>query len=319
MAAVFDVTDFLHPLDMAARQQLERIPLLQAAVKKYLSVVTDRKVRQALLASALRLGPKQLPEIYRLLPPICDAFGIAEPELYLTRGGEANAMTVGHTRTAIVIYNQLLEDLAEDEIQAVLAHECGHILAEHILYRQMSHTMLRAGATAGGLGTPLFKAVAGLATHQIQTALIDWYRKSELTADRAAVAYLRDPEPMQRALFHIIGVPKWLPGEISYSEFLEQAAEFDQVTESSKWDRYLARSLESESTHPIPAVRIRELTVWAESSAFQQLLDIAKAGRMVERVGCSKCGQELAPDWRFCLRCGEPVRQAAVSKKGEEA
>ncbi|HEV2451665.1 MAG TPA: M48 family metallopeptidase [Streptosporangiaceae bacterium] len=319
MTAVFDVTDFLHPLDMSARQQLERIPLLQATVKKYLSVVTDRKVRQALLASALRLGPKQLPEIYRLLPPICEAFGIAEPELYLTRGGEANAMTVGHTRTAIVIYNQLLEDLAEDEIQAVLAHECGHILAEHILYRQMANAMLRAGATAGGLGTPVFKAVAGLATGQIQAALIDWYRKSELTADRAAVAYFRDPEPMQRALFHILGVPKWWPGEVSYSAFLEQAAEFDQVTEASRWDRYLARTLESGSTHPIPAVRIRELTVWAESPAFKQLAGIAKTGGMAERVGCGKCGQELDPGWHFCLRCGEPVQQAAADYTGEQA
>jgi Zn-dependent protease with chaperone function len=319
MAAVFTATDFMHPLDMSARQQLERIPLLQTTVEKYLGVVTDRKVRQALLASALRLGPKQLPEIYRLLPPVCEAFGIAEPELYLTRGPEANAMTVGHTRTAIVIYNQLLEDLAEDEIQAVLAHECGHILAEHILYRQMAQAMLRAGATVGGLGTPLFGTITKLATSQIQTALIDWYRKSELTADRAAVAFLRNPEPMQRALFHIIGVPKWLPGEISYSAFLEQAAEFDRVTESSKWDRHLARSLESGSTHPIPAVRIRELTVWAESSAFQQLLGIAKASRMEARVGCGKCGQELAPDWRFCLRCGEPVQEAAADQIGEGA
>jgi Zn-dependent protease with chaperone function len=318
MATVFHVTDFLHPLDLSARQQLEAIPLLQPTVKKYLSTVTDRRVRQALLSCALRLGPKLLPEIYRLLPPICDAFGIAEPELYLTRG-EANAMAVGHTRTAIVIYNQLLEDLAEDEIEAVLAHECGHIMAEHILYRQMAQAMVRAGASVGALGTPLFKIVTGLASAQIQTALINWYRKSELTADRAAVAYLGDPEPMQRALFHIIGVPKWLPGDISYSAFLEQAAEFDQSIEASKLDRYFARGLESGSTHPMPTVRIRELTVWAESGAFRQLLQIAEAGHMRDRVGCAQCGLKLAPDWRFCHRCGEPVPPTALDQTGAES
>jgi hypothetical protein len=68
----------LHPLDLSARQQLEAIPLLQPTVKKFLSTVTDRKVRQVLLSSALRLGPKQLPEIYRLLPPICDGCGSSE-------------------------------------------------------------------------------------------------------------------------------------------------------------------------------------------------------------------------------------------------
>src|SRR5712691_6230178 len=125
MAAVFDISDILHPLDLAARQQLEGVPLLQSAVKTYLSMKTERQVRQQLLCSAVRLGPHQVPEIYRMLPPICEAFGIEEPELYLTRG-PANAMTVGYTRVAIIIYNELLEDLAEDEIQAVLAHECGH-------------------------------------------------------------------------------------------------------------------------------------------------------------------------------------------------
>jgi hypothetical protein len=74
--AVFDVSDFLHPLDLSARQHLEGIPLLQVAVKRYLGSVTDRRDRQWLLASAVRLGPRQLPDIYRMLPPICDAFGI---------------------------------------------------------------------------------------------------------------------------------------------------------------------------------------------------------------------------------------------------
>ena len=99
VAKVFDVTDFLHPLDLSARQQLERIPLLQPTVKKYLGSVSDPRTRQWLLASAVRLGPKQLPHIYRMLPPICDAFGIPEPELYLMRG-EANAVTYGHSRTS---------------------------------------------------------------------------------------------------------------------------------------------------------------------------------------------------------------------------
>jgi Zn-dependent protease with chaperone function len=134
LTASFGVADFMHPLDRSARQQLEVIPLLAPMVKKYLATVASRKPRQGLLAGALRLGPGQLPVIYRMLPPICAAFGIPEPELYLTRG-DANARTVGHDRIAIVIYNRLLEDLAPDEVEAILAHECGHIAAGHILYR----------------------------------------------------------------------------------------------------------------------------------------------------------------------------------------
>jgi Zn-dependent protease with chaperone function len=318
MTKVFDVTDFLHPLDLSARQQLERIPLLQPTVKKYLGTVSDPRIRQWLLASAVRLGPTQLPNIYRMLPPICDAFGIPEPELYLMRG-EANAVTYGHSQTAIVIFNGLLEDLAEDEIEAVLAHECGHILAEHILYRQMARAMLTAGSAGGVLGGAILKAATDIATSQVQTALINWYRKSELTADRAAAGYLRDAEPMQRALFHIIGLPKWVPAEVSYTSFLEQAEEFDRTADKSWWNRHIARGVESGSTHPIPALRIRELVNWAQSDTFRQLCGIAKLEHMEERLGCARCGQELANDWRFCQRCGAPVPQAAAGQTGGES
>jgi Zn-dependent protease with chaperone function len=316
MAAVFDISDILHPLDLAARQHLEAIPLVQTAVKTYLNVKIEKQVRQNLLCSAVRLGPHQVPEIYRMLPPICEAFGIEEPELYLTRG-PANAFSVGHTHVAIVINNELLEDLAEDEIQAVLAHECGHVVAQHILYRQMAETLVRTGESAALFGSALLKSAAGLASKQIRSALLNWHRKSELTADRAAVAYFRSPDPMQRALFHMMGVPKWMPMSISQAMFIEQADEFDKVTES-RWERHLANSLEVGSTHPMPVIRMRELTVWAKSPAFEQLVGIAKAGGLGERVTCGRCGQPLVPEWRFCQICGTPVPEAATTGTGEQ-
>lgn len=299
MAAVFGVNDFLHPLDLSARQQLESVPLLQKTVTKYQSLVTERRMRQGLLASAVRLGPFQLPEIYKLLPPICAAFGIEVPELYLT-AGPANAVTVGHTQTAIVIYSELLDCLAPDEIQSVLAHECGHILASHTLYREMALAMIRAGSSVASVGAPIVGQFAGMA---IQSALLDWYRKSELTADRAAAAFFGDAGPMQRALFHIIGVPKWMPVDPNQSAFMEQAEEFDRITEK-KWDRFLSRSLESGSTHPMPVIRMRELTAWAESSAFEQLMQIAKSEPDGNGAGCPQCGHRVVPGWRFCQTCG---------------
>lgn len=302
MDDTFNISDFLHPLDFSARQHLESVPLLEKAVTKYQSLVAERRMRQELMVSAVRLGPHQLPEIYRLLPPICDAFGIEAPELYLTRG-TANAVTVGHGQGAIILlFSDLLEDLAEDEIQAVLAHECGHIMARHTLYREMALTLIRAGNVAAA-GAPVLGQIAGKA---VQSALLDWYRKSELTADRAAAAFFRGPTQMQRALFHVIGVPKWMPGDFSDEGFAEQADEFDKITEK-KWDRFLSRSLESGSTHPMPAIRIRELSVWAKSPQFEQLMDITAEQPPGARPGCTRCGRRLAPEWRFCQHCGTTI------------
>lgn len=306
MAAIFTASDFLHPLDFSARQRLEAIPKIRQVTEKYMEFVTDRRQRQFLLSHSIRLGPRQCPQIYRLLPPICDAFGIPEPELYLSPGSP-NAETRGHSKTFIIIFNQLLEDLAEDEIQAVLAHECGHIIAEHVLYRQMASMLFGASDLAVPLN-PAQQVLTVLVKSGLQTALYDWYRKSELTADRAAAVFMGTPEPMQRALFHIIGVPKWMPGEFSYSEFASQAQEFDEITvEASKWDRYLSRRLETDSTHPFPALRMRELITWSESEAYHQLLGIATKEGMTDRSNCTACGNQLVPDWKFCQRCGSPV------------
>lgn len=317
MVAAFDGSDFLHPMDLTARQQLERVPLLDKGVKAYLEMFTDRRVRQGLLASALRLGPHQLPDIYRLLPPMCDAFGIPEPELYLSRG-DANAFTIGHSKPAIVIQSGLLDDLAEDEVEAVLAHECGHILAQHILYRQMAQVMVRLGGSASSVGPTALRALTMLGTSQIQTALFNWYRKSELTADRAAVAFMGTPEPLQRALFHLVGVPKWLPGELSVQAFLQQADELEDITDSSKWERWLSRGLDSGSTHPMPTLRMRELTRWAESDRFRNVMNIADAAKKegASRRSCPRCGKLVEVGWAFCDRCGAAVPAPAAEEVG---
>jgi hypothetical protein len=101
----FSAHDVLHPLDRMARDNLEQIPGLRKASDLYLRSVDERAMRQSLMSSALRLSPTQLPRIYRLLPPICDAFGIDEPELYLAHSTEVNAWTFGQTRTSIVLYH----------------------------------------------------------------------------------------------------------------------------------------------------------------------------------------------------------------------
>ncbi|MFE2140849.1 M48 family metallopeptidase, partial [Streptomyces sp. NPDC059456] len=280
-SASIDIHDVLHPLDLAARQQLEKIPGLQTAVKKYRSLIADRRERAWLLSNAIRLGPHQVPDVYKLLPPICAAFGIDEPELYLM-SGPANAMTMGHSRTCVVVHNQLLLDLPEEEVQAVLAHECGHILAEHVLYRQMALAVFSSVSSMGGRAG----MAAALFSEPLKMALLDWYRKSELTADRAAVVFMNGPEALQRALFHLHGIPKWVPrDQISYAAFAGQADEFDAAMNETKLDRFLLRQLDSKASHPNPALRLREIQRWADSETFRQVMAISRASGSAGSAG----------------------------------
>ena len=187
--AVFSASDVIHPFDEAAKRQLESMTGLQATVQAFMKVYSEREAHNFHLSECLRFGPKQLPEIYRLLPPICDAFGIPEPELYLAMG-DVNAYTFGHTRTSIVIFSELLDHLAPDEIEAVIAHECGHILLKHVLYHSMAQFLDAAREIGAMAPIPGLSALLTLASVPVQSALTSWSHKSELSADRAAAAYM---------------------------------------------------------------------------------------------------------------------------------
>jgi Zn-dependent protease with chaperone function len=239
--AVFSASDVVHPFDESAKLQLESTTGLQEAVQAFLKMCGEREAYNVHLSECMRLGPRQLPEIYRLLPPICDAFGIPEPELYLAKGG-VNAYTFGHVRASIIIFSELLDHLATDEIEAVIAHECGHILLRHVLYHSMAQFLDMApdvGSYAADLSVLLTFASA-----PVRSALTNWSHKSELSADRAAAAYLGSADAITRVIFRFAGV------------------EADSVL----------------------AVRVREIQAWTATPGFGRLAAAAAAARAADAI-----------------------------------
>ena len=306
--AVFSASDVVHPVDEAAKRHLESMSGLQAAVVAYHKVYSERLLRNAQLSECLRLGPGQLPEIYRLLPPICEAYGIEVPELYLAMG-PVNAYTTGHTRTSITIYSELLDHLAPDEVEAVLAHECGHILCQHMLYHSMAQVVDLA-VTVGGLADiPFASMFLNLASGPLRMALMSWSRKSELSADRAAAAYLGSPDAITRVMFRFAGVKYGSKLTHNVDLFAAQALEYEALRES-RWDRILQWQVGQGSTHPLLAVRVREIQAWSTTPAFGRLAEVAAQVRAAPR--CGACGHKVEPSWAFCQSCGFALAQAAL-------
>src|SRR3712207_9478076 len=54
-----------HPADRAATAALASVPMLDQVVRKLIEFGYERALRQAYLGSSVRLGPDQLPEVYR--------------------------------------------------------------------------------------------------------------------------------------------------------------------------------------------------------------------------------------------------------------
>src|SRR6476620_11512772 len=71
---------FIHPEDAAALEQLRSIPLFAQCLQAVMKLAPERLLHGLNMAQKVRLGPKQLPDIYKHLPVACAALGISEPE-----------------------------------------------------------------------------------------------------------------------------------------------------------------------------------------------------------------------------------------------
>ena len=289
-------SEFIHPEDAAALRQLESIPGFPALVKKILSLGLEQMQYGVNMASAIRLSPTQLPELYNHLPPICDKLGIDEPEFYLEMNPVPNAWTFGDTRIYITITSGLVEMMDNEELDAIIAHECGHIICRHVLYHSVARYILSGADSLG---------VLGALTVPIQYAILYWYRKSELSCDRCS-SIVTSPEVVSRVMARLAGGPKELTKDINMEEWARQADKYDEIRTDGLWNKTLQLYVTMGLDHPFNAVRVREILKWGESLQYLNLKENLKSETSGKK--CNNCGRSVSPDWTFCKYCGNKLR-----------
>lgn len=286
-------TDFIHPEDEAALRQLEAIPGFSSVVKKFLSLGYENMYYGMNMASSIRLSKTQLPHLYKHLPPICKKLGIAEPEFYLQMDPSPNAWTFGDTRIFITITSGLVESMTDDELDAVIAHECGHILCKHVLYHTMAQFFLTMADNSG-----LF----GKLTIPVQYALWYWFRKSELSCDRVA-SYITSPNIVASTMARLAGGPKELTAQIDLEEWAKQADLYDGIYNNGFWDKTLQILITAKLDHPFAAVRVREIFKWSQSVQYKNLIN-----NLGQTTLCPNCQKMIDSSWQFCKYCGTKIK-----------
>lgn len=289
-------TDFIHPEDAAAIRQMESIPGFAAFIKKVLALGIETLQYGLNMASAIRLSEKQLPDIYRHLPPICQRMGIPEPEFYLQMDPVPNAWTMGDTRIYITVTSALVEMMSDEELDAILAHECGHIMCRHVLYHTVAQWISQGIASLGILGKLAIP---------IEFAMLYWYRKSELSADRAA-SIITSPEVVASTMARLSGGPNSITSQIDLREWAQQAEEYDRIQNSGMWNKALQLSVIAGQSHPFSAVRVREILKWGESEQYNMIKNGNFTIDAPDNV-CPACGNGIEPGWKFCRNCGHQL------------
>ena len=285
-------SDFIHPEDAAALRQLESIPGFPALVKKILSLGFEELQYGLNMATAIRLSPTQLPNLYNHLPPICSKLGIQEPELYLQMNPMPNAFTFGDTRIFITITSGLVEMMEGEELDAVIAHECGHIVCHHVLYHSIAQIIFSGAASLG---------ILGHLAMPIQLALLYWSRKSELSCDRCG-SVITSPEVITRVMARLSGGPRSITQEINFEEWARQADKYDEIKNENLWNKSLQLYAIAKQDHPFAAVRVREILKWGQSPQYQNLMENLKWEAYSRK--CPNCGLLVHDDWAYCKYCG---------------
>lgn len=285
-------SEFMHPKDAAALHQLESIPGFPALVKKILELGYERMQYGVNMASNIRLSPTQMPKIYNRLPPICKKLGIKEPEFYLEMNPIPNAYTYGDTRIYVTITSGLVEMLGDEELDAVIAHECGHILCRHVLYNTVAKEIFDGANSYGILG----KIAA-----PIKFAILYWKRMSELSCDRCS-AIITSPEVVSRVMVRLAGGPKSLTNDVNLDEWVMQSEKYEDICSGNLWDQALQLYERLDMTHPFHAVRVNEIRKWGKTSQYQRLTNQPMAiGQSGKR--CPHCGLLISPKWTSCKFC----------------
>jgi Zn-dependent protease with chaperone function len=250
---------FQHPADRASSAALGSIPYLDRVVRKLIELGYERALRQSLLGSAVKLSELQLPDVWREHTIAYATLDMEEvPDLYLSQFPLANALTIGARHPIVVVQSQLVKLLDGPQRRAVFAHEAAHVLSDHQLYRT-ALTILIGLSRSARLPLPLAP---------VRTALLEWSRATELSADRAAAIVTRDPLVVCRTLMSLAGGA--MVDELDLDAFMRQGMDYTEG--GGGLERLTRLTIDLGVTHPLPVRRAHELMVWVGSGEFERII-----------------------------------------------
>jgi Zn-dependent protease with chaperone function len=252
-----------HPADRAAMATLRAVPGVSEVLRAAAGLFSERGERLMALASAIRVGPKQYPRIDDLRMQCADTLDLPTvPALFIARSAETNAYAIGIDQPFVLLTSSLVENLDTEALRCVIGHEMGHVLSGHAVMRTLLIRLLTLQATMSVV--PL----GALGLRAVIAALHEWFRKAELSCDRAGLLCGQDPQAALRGHVFLAGGTDL--GQIDIPSFLGQAQEYEQ-TGDIRDSIHKLRNVELMS-HPFAVVRAAQLQRWAAGEEYRTIL-----------------------------------------------
>ncbi|GAB4203869.1 MAG: M48 family metallopeptidase [Coleofasciculaceae cyanobacterium] len=263
--------DFRHPLDLEATQALKGVPGLDLMVRNLLGPLAEQFFYLNNIAASVLVGENQLPHLHQLLVDACKTLDLDLPQLYVHQHPVPNAYTFAMRgkQPFIVLHTSLIDMLTPEEIQAVIAHELGHLKCEHSVYLTPINIII--------LAANLIPTWGSVIAQSLQAQLMEWLRCAEFTCDRAALLATQNPRVVMSVLMKLAGGSPTLAPQLNLDAFIAQARAYDAIS-NTELGEMLKSAQTAQLTHPVPVLRAREIDRWASSQTYQTLLQWQENG-----------------------------------------
>jgi Zn-dependent protease with chaperone function len=258
---------FRHPLDLEATTSLRKLPGLDLLVRNLLGGVTEDFLYLNNIASSVLVGENQLPHIHKLLVEAAEILDLEVPQLYLKQNPAPNAytMAVRGKKPFIVVHTSLVDLLTPEELQAVIAHELGHLKCEHGVYLTLANIIVLAtGGLLPGIGTAIAQSLQG--------QMLQWLRCAEFSCDRAALLVAQNPKTVISVMMKLSGGSPTLAPLLNVDAFLAQARAYEEIG-NTDFGKMLTSSQTEQLSHPVPVLRAKEIDRWSQTDRYQALLN----------------------------------------------
>ena len=253
-----------HPADGAALAAFSSIPLAGDLLRRAVGSTTERSLRLGALANSGRVSDSQFANLLAILKSAAERLDLSPlPELFVRLDPNPDARTLGVDRPFILLSSGALELWDEEELACVIAHEVGHILSGHAVYKTLLGILIKASSLIAG-SMPL----GGAAIAAAATALGEWDRKSELSADRASLLAVQDASIVLRTLMKSAAGPR--TGQMDVNEFFRQARDYE-IGGGALDSLFKLVDVLGES-HPFPITRMTAIQEWEKSGAYEAIL-----------------------------------------------
>lgn len=257
--------DFIHPEDEKGLKRMDAVPGLKKFLAETISDLREKFTSIEMYGDGINVSEETYGELYSLLKEASNILDSEKtPDFSLSWSYYISIGTEGAKNPRITALSGAIDLLDDEELLFLLGHELGHLLAGHKPYHNLLITFY----------TPMMNMIpnAQIWLGLLRPMLLQWYRLSDFTADRAGLLVCQDINVALRTMIKMSGIPQKYYGNINPESILKQAIQFEQKNKDFANNIIQNLSINT-ACAPWMVVRAAQLYNWYKSGEYTSLIN----------------------------------------------